>query len=495
MGWGTGSVLGCVSVAVVFVGLNATGRTAPSDVAPPKTTLSGVKVEGKSSDQVQKLAEELRGRLLALPITIRYGKRLEKTTAAKLGGACDAQAATSAVFTPAQSNGLVDSITDRFTGPEARDVALSVKFQPELVSKALMRFAIRIGAEPQEPRVTKVGGKLKILPPRPGRELDPEALCAALEKAFQGQQLLTRVAASLEEEPSRPRWLAAQKPVEIPALTREAKGRIQEEQLKEITATLVSFSTSLGGSSRNRVLNIQIACKAIDGKVLLPGDTFSYNDVVGPRVPSAGYKDAPVILNGELSRGIAGGICQVSSTLYNAALLSDMKIVRRRHHSHPVHYLPAGRDATVVDGAIDFRFQNPFQHPVAIDGKVAGGRVVFHLYGHPDDKRQVQILCSAISRVPARSRTVSDPKLPKGKRVVSKSPKSGRRVTVSRVVKKDGAIIRREVVSRDYYPAQTGLIRVGTRELPKKDPEGPGAEPASSKTSPEASKPTPSGAG
>src|SRR6185436_11587408 len=98
-----------------------------------------------------------------------------------------------------------------------------------------------------------------------------------------------------------------------------------------------------GGSSRNRVGNIRIACKAIDGTVVLPGEVFSYNEVVGPRVPSAGYKEAPVIISGELSRGIAGGICQVSSTLYNAALLSDMAIVRRTHHGFPVHYLPAGR--------------------------------------------------------------------------------------------------------------------------------------------------------
>lgn len=491
--WGRGSILGCAAVAVIGIGFGSTARTAPYDLAPPKTTLSGVAVEGKGPDDVRKVAEELRARLLALPLTIRYGKRTQKTSAAALGAVCDVQAATTSVFTPPRPEGLVDSITDRLTGPDARDVALSVKFDPAALSNALMRFAVRVGAEPHEPKVTRVAGKFKIIPPQPGRELDPEAMAAALDRVFEGKQLRTAVAASLQAEPNRRKWLAAQKTVEVPALTRQAKPRIQPEQLETITSTLASFSTSLGGSSRNRVLNISIACRAIDGKVLLPGDVFSYNDVVGPRVPGAGYKEAPVIVNGELSRGIAGGICQVSSTLYNAALLADMKIVRRRPHSHPVAYLPAGRDATVVDGAIDFRFQNTLKNPVAIDAKVSGGRVVFHLYGHPDDKRQVQIVSSGVSRVSARSRTISDPKLPKGRRVVEKSARSGKRVTVSRVVKKDGEVLRREVVSRDYYPAQAGVIRVGTREVPKKEPA---EKPVSSeKSSPEAARPTPSGSG
>lgn len=474
--WGTGSVLGCAAVGAIVFGLGGSGRTAPLTSAPEKTTLSGIPVGGKSRDEVSKIAAELRARLLSAPLVIKYGPHREKTTAGKLGAACDSEAASLQVFNPPKE-GLVESLKDRFTGPDPRDVPLPVTFSAEGVSKALMRFAIRIGAEPHEPKVTKVGGKFKIIPPRPGRMLDPEALAASLQKALDGRQLRARLAESLVTEPNRARWVAAQKPIELPALTRPSESRIREEDLKAITATLTSFSTGLGGSSRNRVENIRIACRAIDGKVLMPGDVFSYNDVVGPRVPGAGYKNAPVIVNGELAQGIAGGICQVSSTLYNAALLSDMKIVRRRHHAFPVHYLPAGRDATVVDGAIDFQFQNRFKHPVAIDAKVVGNKVQVNIYGHPDDRREVQILSSGVARVAATTRTISDPKLPKGRRVVEKRAKSGKRVTITRVVRKNGAEVRREVVSRDYYPAKAGVIRVGTREEPKKPAAAAPGEP------------------
>src|SRR5205085_12487523 len=159
-----------------------------------------------------------------------------------------------------------------------------------------------------------------------------------------------------------------------------------------------------------------------------PGDIFSYNETVGPRVPSAGFREAPVIIHGELQSGTGGGICQVSSTLYNAALLADLTIVRRSHHAFPVHYLPAGRDATVVDGALDFKFKNSLKYPIAIDAKVVKRRVVFNLYGHPDDQRQVEIASSGVSRIGAGFKTVSDSHLPAGRRIVAKKAQDGRKV-------------------------------------------------------------------
>jgi hypothetical protein len=138
-----------------------------------------------------------------------------------------------------------------------------------------------------------------------------------------------------------------------------------------------------------------------------------------------------------------------------------------------VHYLPAGRDATVVDGAIDFRFRNSLDHPIALDAKVSRGAVNFNVYGHPDDKREVQLSTSGLSAVGAGVETISDPKLPKGRRVVEKRAKSGLRVTLTRVVKKDGQIVRNEVVSRDFYRPYSGVIRVGTADAPAKKIDKP----------------------
>jgi vancomycin resistance protein YoaR len=477
-----------LSLAAVAFAQTPGAPVSPGAVAPERATLAGIPVGGKSSDEVKKLANDLAARLLAYPLEISRGKHTTSVTPARLGAQIDTRSAVEAVFAQARGKDLISMIRVKLSGPEAREISLPVQLTDTGVAKGLRRFSVRIGAEAHNARLTKVAGKFKTLPERAGKELDGAALARTLQAALDAPDLRARVAASLTEEPSRNKWLQSVAPLKLEAGVRDALPHVTTADLKPITAELAMFSTPLGGSSRNRVHNIELACKAVDGTVLLPGDVFSYNDTVGPRVPSAGYREAPVIIKGQLQKGTGGGICQVSSTLYNAALMADMEITHRQHHAFPVHYLPAGRDATVVDGSIDFRFKNRLAHPVAIDAKVATGRVAFHLYGHPDDKRQVEIVRSGISVIPTKTETVSDAKLPKGRRVTEIKPMAGHRVTVTRVVKKDGEVLRREVISHDYYRPVTGTVRVGTAvaasprksksdDKPAKDPAAPAAKP------------------
>jgi vancomycin resistance protein YoaR len=469
--YGAGGFLGCAALFGAVLAVNAQSPHAPTGAMRENLSLAGVPVGGKSAEEVAKLADELTARLLAYPVVVRYGKRSEVTSPRKLGAAVDRKAAVEAVLAEsAEQPGWFDRLRETFTGPAPHDVPLPLQLTDEGVYKGLRRFSVRIGEEPRDARLTKVDGKFVRKPPKAGKELDSTALASALREKLDSPGFRTRIGDAVAVEPSRHRWLAGQSALSLAAATREAQPRISLEQLEPITDRLTTYSTGMGASSRNRYHNVRLACKAIDGTVLLPGDVFSYNDIVGPRVPSAGYKSAPVIVRGRLEPGTGGGICQVSSTLYNAVLLSNMAVVRRAHHAFPVAYVPAGRDATVVDGAIDFRFKNPFEHPIALDVKVVGGRCVVQVYGHPDDKHEVEIVRSGISRVGTSVRTVSDPRLARGRRVVERKAQGGQRVTVTRVVKKDGQVLKREVVSRDYYRAFPGVVRVGTRSLPQVRP-------------------------
>ena len=475
--------MGCVAVgAVLLVGRPV--QSEPSSTAPAGVSLAGIPVAGKTREEVAGLANDLTGALLRVPVTVTFKNHSEKTTPSRLGAAVDRKAAVDAVFTLPPPGNVFEQIRERFTGPPARDVQMPVAVPEAGVAKGLARFSVRIGAEPRSARLTKVDGKFKRIPPRPGKELDSSKIAGELEQALNNPDTLARAAAGLQSDSAADSSAApASQPtaltIALKAATREAQPRITLEQLLPITARLASFNTGLGSSSRNRVHNIRLASRAIDGTVLLPGDVFSYNEIVGPRVPSAGFREAPVIVKGELQPGTGGGICQVSSTLYNAVLLADLKVIRRSHHAFPVHYVPAGRDATVVDGAIDFRFANSLEHPVAIDAKVAGHRVVFHIYGHPDDRRKVEIVSSGISYQGAGLQTIADPRLPRGRRVVDKRAHPGRRVTTSRIVKKDGELLRKEVLSRDYYRPFSGVVRVGTRG------PAPAAKPAPGKPMPQ----------
>ncbi len=135
---------------------------------------------------------------------------------------------------------------------------------------------------------------------------------------------------------------------------------------------LAEFSTKYAASNVNRTTNLRLATNKITGTVLLPGETFSYNKVVGKRTIAAGFKDAAIFQNGKVVDGLGGGICQISSTLYNAVLLSNLEIVDRSNHGFVTSYLGAGRDATVVYGSIDFKFKNNRQYPIKITGTVSG---------------------------------------------------------------------------------------------------------------------------
>ena len=144
---------------------------------------------------------------------------------------------------------------------------------------------------------------------------------------------------------------------------------------------LAEFSTNYNARDTDRTTNLRLAAEKINGTVLMPGETFSYNTVVGERTIAAGYKEAAMYQNGEVVDGLGGGICQISTTLYNAVLYSNLEIVERRNHQFVPSYAKAGRDATVVYGSIDFRFKNTRNYPVKILCTVSGGVAKCQIYG------------------------------------------------------------------------------------------------------------------
>ena len=129
---------------------------------------------------------------------------------------------------------------------------------------------------------------------------------------------------------------------------------------------LATFRTNYDGGDKDRTTNLQLACNKINGKVIMPNETFSYNKTLGARTSAAGYKNAKVYEAGQVVDGIGGGICQISSTLYNAVLRANLEIVERRNHQFVTSYVEAGMDATVVYGMTDFKFKNTRKYPVKI---------------------------------------------------------------------------------------------------------------------------------
>jgi vancomycin resistance protein YoaR len=169
-------------------------------------------------------------------------------------------------------------------------------------------------------------------------------------------------------------------PLELPIVWLEPKLRTERlQQLRQ--KRLSSYATFFNASNRNRSHNIYLSAATIDHQVLMPGEVFSFNQVVGMRSVRKGYLPARVIVHGEYSEGVGGGICQTSSTLFNSVDRAGLQIIERSGHSKKVSYVPRGRDATVSWDGPDFKFRNQFNEPILIAAYATQGRLVIAIYG------------------------------------------------------------------------------------------------------------------
>ncbi|MFS3932080.1 VanW family protein [Bacillus subtilis] len=187
--------------------------------------------------------------------------------------------------------------------------------------------------------------------------------------------------------------------IEVPEMNIYPK--VDSELLAHIsTQQLGQYVTYFNSSNKSRSHNISLSAKAIDNHVVFPDETFSFNQVVGMRTRNKGYKSAPIIVKGELSEGVGGGICQVSSTLFNAVDRAGLQIVQRYSHTRSVPYVPPGRDATVSWGGPDFRFQNQYNQPILIRAKRYGGSMIITLYSSDVINSKLRKIPKAPSRIP-----------------------------------------------------------------------------------------------
>lgn len=227
---------------------------------------------------------------------------------------------------------------------------------------------------------------------------------------------------------------------------------------------LGSFSTTFSTRNVNRSTNIRLATQKINGTVIMPGETFSYNQVVGKRTAAAGFKSAAVYAGGEVTTGIGGGICQVSSTLYNSVLLANLEIVERYNHGFNPGYVPAGRDATVSWGGPDFKFKNSRNYPVKIVANVSGGTISIEIFGlKSDNEYEVEIQSYITSYIKYKTIQKNDATLAKGTTKVIQSGSNGCRAVAYRILKQNGEVVSKTLLSQDTYNPHNKIVAVGTK--------------------------------
>lgn len=224
------------------------------------------------------------------------------------------------------------------------------------------------------------------------------------------------------------------------------------------------YTTRYDESNLNRSNNIKLSSEKINGTILMPGETFSYNKVVGARTIKAGYKESAVYMGGKVVDGIGGGICQVSSTLYNAALEANLEIVSRKNHYFITSYVSASRDATVSYGAIDFKFKNSRNYPIKIECKSNNGICGVSIHGIKEETEYEVVIEDKITEViPYTTKYIETSLLEKGVENQIQKGVNGYKSEAYRILKLNGQVVSKTLLSKDSYNPLQEIIEKGTK--------------------------------
>jgi vancomycin resistance protein YoaR len=331
------------------------------------------------------------------------------------------------------------------------------------------RFRRSADRPPRDAEFVVSGSSVAIRPSLPGLGLD----VAAAHKAI--------LAAALSPTDRTARLVVQRTAPE--RTTREARAM-------GITGLVGGYTTTYGGEP-NRLHNVRLVAQLVDGALIPPGAEFSFNKTTGERSPERGFREAPVIINGELQNGIGGGVCQVSTTVFNAAFESGLSITSRTNHALYIDHYPQGRDATVNYPDLDLRFQNDTNRWLLLRTFVGTSELTVNLYGTPVDRRvEVETAPLDVTGAPAVER-IADPTIWEGEQRTEEVGQPSRKTAVTRrVYTADGKKLY-DTTWASYYRSEPTVVRYGTKERPEPPPPPPKDPPPPPKDPPPPPPPPP----
>lgn len=261
----------------------------------------------------------------------------------------------------------------------------------------------------------------------------------------------------------------------VPSITKED---LEKNLFKDV---LGEYTTTVNGSSV-RKNNVRLAGEKCN-VILLPGEEFSYNKTVGKRTKENGFGEAGAYLNGETVQEVGGGVCQTSSTLYNAVVLANLEVTERTNHTYISSYVPIGRDATVSWGGPDFKFKNNRDYPIKIEASYAGGKLTCKIIGTDVDGSYVKFTSERTGDVAYNTKYENDDTIPEGQQVTKQAGSNGGKAVSYRLVyDKDGKLISKKKEASSYYKGHEAIIAVGTMKVEQAPEAQPEATPATPET-------------
>lgn len=322
---------------------------------------AGQPLGGLRKDEAQQVIENhLQKKFKSPAVILSYGKECWEASPEEVGIAADVAATVQQAFAVGREGARGEQLWDVvLCAIRQREIPLCVIEDPGRLSRWVEQVAAGLHKEPQNASCQLLpDGRIERRPAVFGAVLDPAALAETI----------------------RPALLTARLPCHVVLTPEEQAPPIVDGDLAAVDAVLGVYTTYYNPYT-NRGANIEIAAASLNHVLIRSGETLSFNSTVGSRVEDAGYLTAPVIISGKVEQDIGGGVCQVSSTLYNAILLANLTPVQRTAHFFPSSYVPAGLDATVADGQIDFSFKNQLPHNVYLLASAQEGELTIQVLG------------------------------------------------------------------------------------------------------------------
>jgi len=435
-------------VALILVLLIIAGVLASMALVSDKTIRSNISINGINVSGLSKQAAE--SRLMGIYsdkiensfISLRFENEEWKLKYSDLNYSYNIKDAVEKAYSIGHQGDLMQQVSETLRARmKAQNIELESNYDKAPVDKLIASISKEIDQEVLDATIKYNGSTFSITDEKVGRKLDKENSVSMITEQLHKVEVVVM-----------------DLPVDI------IQPIVRRTDLAVIQDRLGEFSTKFNAADVDRSTNIKVATNSANNVLVRPGEVYSVNETLGPRLAKFGYKDAKVIINNELVPGIGGGVCQVSSTLYNAVLLSNLKIIERKNHSLTLSYVGLGRDATISGDYIDFKFMNNTNYPIYIYGEVKGSWVKFTVFGkneHPG--RTVKINSNVLKEMKPTITVIEDPNLPVGTEVEEKKAHTGYVVKTQRTVYEDGKLILQEDLGTSNYRVVNGVKRVGTK--------------------------------
>lgn len=442
--------------------------SSKEDIICEGIVVNGIDLSGKTEEEAKSLIyDQVNGiKTKKAAIEVYRDATLAETVEVSfdsLGVGVSADKTVDEIISEIMKIGRKGNLIERYK--ELKDVrekqaeyGISFSFDETKLNSFIEEFVAKYEVVAEDASLKRENGAFVITGGKTGEKMNRESLRLSLSTSLKNNMEF---------------YIAGNAKLTVKADIETTKPQYDKDDLAMVTDRLGSYTTAYADSSQGRRQNIQNGCRLINGSVLLPGESLSANKKMYPYTIANGYGVGGAYLNGKVVQDIGGGICQVSTTLYNAVLYSELEVVERQNHSMTVNYVPVARDAAIAGDYKDFVFKNNSQYPIYIEGITEGSKITFNIYGHETRdtvNRKVDFETVILKTIqPSEEVVEEDDTKPEDFEEITQKAWVGYKSALYKIVKVNGVETERSIVNSSNYRANPQYVVRGTKRADEED--------------------------